>query len=152
MEYAGIKTFEELACWKKCRDLRVFVAKTVIPNLPRDEKYRLGDQLIRSARSATANIAEGFGRFHYLDNAKFCSNSRGSCLEVLDHLIAAQDEGLLPEKLVREGRALVVHAVRILNGYIHYLQKAGAARPPRIPITNNGEPITDNRHPMAPPE
>ncbi len=52
----------------------------------------MGDQLLRAARSTTANIAEGYGRFHYLDNAKFCSNARGSCWEVLDHLIAGVDE------------------------------------------------------------
>ena len=73
-----IKTFEDLECWKACRVLRIFVAKTVAPVLPKDEKFGLTNQILRAARSTTANIAEGYGRFHYLDNAKFCSNSRGS--------------------------------------------------------------------------
>ena len=84
---AQITTFEDFACWKKCRELRLFVAKEAIPALPKEERYRLGEQLLRAARSTTANIAEGYGRFHYLDNAKFCSNSRGSCWEVLDQVI-----------------------------------------------------------------
>ena len=67
----AISTFEDLQCWKDCRVLRLFVAKEVFPALPKDERYRLGDQLLRAARSTTANIAEGYGRFHYLDNAKF---------------------------------------------------------------------------------
>lgn len=92
-----IRSFEDLDCWKACRDLRRFVAAEIIPKLPKDERYRLGDQLMRAARSTTANIAEGYGRFHYLDNAKFCSNARGSCREVLDHLIAAADEGFVRE-------------------------------------------------------
>src|SRR5436190_24320405 len=75
-ETPQITTFEDLACWKKWRELRLFVAKEAIPALPKEERYRLGEQLLRAARSTTANIAEGYGRFHFLDNAKFCSNAR----------------------------------------------------------------------------
>ncbi len=84
------------------------------------------DQLLRAARSTTANIAEGYGRFHYLDNAKFCSNSRGSGWEVLDHLITAHDEQLISAELLAEGRELVEQAMQRLNGYMHYLKKAAA--------------------------
>ena len=127
-ETPQITTFEDLACWKKCRELRLFVAKEAIPALPKEERYRLGEQLLRAARSTTANIAEGYGRFHYLDNAKFCSNSRGSCWEVLDHFTTASDECLLPSSVVAQGKSLVHEAVKLLNGYINYLQRA-ASRP-----------------------
>lgn len=119
-----IHSFEDLDCWKKCRELRLFVAREVVPHLPKDERYRLGDQMLRAARSTTANIAEGYGRFHYLDNAKFCSNARGSCHEVLDHLITAQDEELISDELLQRGRDLVSVAVRIVNGYLNYLKRA----------------------------
>src|SRR5262245_5887522 len=119
-----IKTFEDLDCWKKCRTLRLFIAKQVVPALARDERYRLGDQILRAARSTTANIAEGYGRFHYLDNAKFCSNSRGSCWETLDHLITGNDEAFISAELLDEGRILVNQAVTVLNGYMKYLKRA----------------------------
>ena len=119
-----IRTFEDLDCWKACRKLRLFVAQEVVPALPKEEKYRLGDQLLRSARSTTANIAEGYGRFHYLDNAKFCSNSRGSCWEVLDHMITGNDEELIPSEMLYRGRELVTTAVKLINGYMNYLKKA----------------------------
>ena len=118
-------SFEDLECWKASRRLRLFVVKEIVPLLPKEEKFRLSDQIIRAARSTTANIAEGYGRFHYMDNAKFCSNSRGSCWEVLDHLIAAHDEGLIPEKMLKKGRELVNTAVKLVNGYMNYLKKAG---------------------------
>src|SRR6202011_1473664 len=102
-----VKTFEDLDCWKHCRTLRLFVAKEVVPALPKDEHYRLGDQFLRAARSTTANIAEGYGRFHYLDNARFCSNARGSCWEVLDHLITGYDEGFIQPDLLLAGRGHV---------------------------------------------
>src|SRR5437762_11176502 len=76
VERVPVRTFEDLERWKHCLALRLFVAKSVIPVLPKDERYRLSDQLLRAARSTTAKIAEGYGRFHYLDNAKFCSNAR----------------------------------------------------------------------------
>ena len=132
-----IKTFEDLECWTKCRVLRLFVAKQVVPVLPKDERYRLGDQLLRAARSTTSNIAEGYGRFHYLDNAKFCSNARGSCWEVLDHLITGDDEELIRPELLSEGREFVNQAVKLLNGYMNYLKRAQ-----KSPDFN---PITDNR-------
>jgi len=119
-----IRSFEDLDCWKACRELRLFVAREVIPTLSASEKHRLADQMLRAARSTTANIAEGYGRFHYLDNAKFCSNSRGSCWEVLDHLITGHDENLITPELLDKGRQLVHQAVKIVNGYMHYLKKA----------------------------
>src|SRR5690348_7796149 len=100
---ALIRTFEDLECWKECRKLRLFVAKEVVPILPSLERHRLGDQILRAGRSTTANIAEGYGRFHFLDNAKFCSNARGSCWEVLDHLITASDEALIEPNLLETG-------------------------------------------------
>ncbi|QBG48562.1 four helix bundle protein [Verrucomicrobia bacterium S94] len=119
-----MKDFRELKCWKACRELRRFVHARILPLLSRDEKYRLADQLIRVARSTTANIAEGHGRFHYLDNAKFCGNARGSAYEVLDHLQTALDEALIDEALFREGEKLVWDAVKLTNGYMNYLKKA----------------------------
>ena len=123
----SVQTFEDLECWKQCRLLRLFVAKEVVPQLPKEERHRLGDQVSRAARSTTANIAEGYGRFHYLDNAKFCSNARGSCHEVLDHLITANDEDLISAELLQRGRDLTGTAVRLLNGYMNYLKKAESA-------------------------
>ncbi|MBU0596610.1 four helix bundle protein [Patescibacteria group bacterium] len=44
-------------------------------------KKIMGDQMIESVDSVGANIAEGYGRFHYLDKNKFYYNGRGSLLE-----------------------------------------------------------------------
>jgi four helix bundle protein len=128
-QYTMIKSFEDLNCWKACRQLRIFITKQIIPCLPKYELYRLGDQILRSSRSTTANIAEGYGRFHYMDNAKYCSNSRGSCWETLDHLITANDEGFINEELLNQGRELVYSAVKLINGYMNYLQNAGKTKP-----------------------
>lgn len=124
MQTAVTKTFEELECWKACRELRMWVRDSVVRLLPKEEKFLLADQLIRASRSATANIAEGYGRYHFMDNAKFCRNARGSCFEVLDHLIVAKEENYLTGEDLEEGRELVYTAVRTLNGYIAFLNRS----------------------------
>lgn len=126
MSEGSVRSFEDLNCWKAAREVRVFVAREVVPALPNHERFRLADQMLRAARSITANIAEGYGRFHYLDNSKFISNARGSASEVLDHLITASDEGLIPEDLQKKGRTLINTCQRLLNGYMNYLKRQSA--------------------------
>ena len=116
-----IRSFEDLDCWKVAREVREFV-RQIVGGLPNEEKYRLGDQLTRASRSITANIAEGYGRFHYLDSSKFFSNARGSTYEVLDHLITASDEGLIDSKLLEQARRLLESAIKLNNGYTKYLK------------------------------
>jgi four helix bundle protein len=77
---ATYKSFTDLDCWKRRRELRLKL-KTIVVKLPGDEKYKLADQITRASRSITNNIAEGFGRFHYQENIQFCRTSRGSLLE-----------------------------------------------------------------------
>ncbi len=115
------RTFEDLECWQTCSELRIFAAK-VCKELPKKEEYRLKDQILRSARSTTAYIAEGYGRFHYQENIQYCRHARGSAYEVLDHFITGVDEDLIPETSLYECRILVEKSVQLLNGYIRYLE------------------------------
>ncbi|WP_221269462.1 four helix bundle protein [Mucilaginibacter sp. X5P1] len=43
-------------------------------------KDTIGKQIVRSADSIGANIAEGFGRYHYKENKNFCYFSRESII------------------------------------------------------------------------
>ena len=56
-------TFETLEAWKMARNLRKEIAR-LVKAFPQEEKFRLTDQMIRTSRSITANIAEGHGRYH----------------------------------------------------------------------------------------
>ena len=89
-----MNSFKELEVWKSARELRKSISK-LSKNFPKEERYRLIDQVLRSSRSVAANIAEGFGRYHYQENIQFCRQARGSLSETLEHLICAYDEGLL---------------------------------------------------------
>lgn len=118
-----MNTFKELETWKLCRQLRLDIWSKV-KLFPLDEKYRLADQLIRSSRSATTQIAEGYGRFHYLENVHFCRISRGSLSEIIDHLSVALDSGYISVEEHDKLEAQTMNCIKILNGYIRYLLKA----------------------------
>lgn len=60
-------------------------------------KDTLGKQIVRSADSIGANIAEGFGRFHYKENKNFCYFSRGSIIETKGWLRKAKTRKLISE-------------------------------------------------------
>jgi four helix bundle protein len=118
---APIAGFEKLETWKQARIFRQMTDE-VCRLLPKEERYRLGDQLKRSAGSITANIAEGHGRFHYIDNIKFCRYARGSLNESLDHLITAFDQHYIGEDVLISHRLQYEKVLKLLNGYICYLK------------------------------
>jgi four helix bundle protein len=115
--------FEELNVWKKARELRLEV-RIITRNFPPEEKFRLVDQLIRSSRSVTNNIAEGFGRYYYKENRQFCRKARGSLFETLDHMICSLDDGYITQNVFNDIRKLIEECLRLLNGYINYLSSA----------------------------
>jgi four helix bundle protein len=116
-------SFENLICWQKAYELKNKLRREVISQLPSSEKFELRSQILRAARSSTANIAEGWGRFHFMDSNKFYYNSRGSLAELLDHLIEAKDEEYLTDKCYQELRIQILEAIKVLNGFIFYLKR-----------------------------
>jgi four helix bundle protein len=82
------QNFKELVAWQKCRDIRRLVWE-LCKKFPAVEKYRLTDQMVRASRSATACIAEGYGRYHYQESIQFCRQARGSLYELIDHFDVA---------------------------------------------------------------
>jgi len=119
---ATLKSFEELECYQVCREFRNVVAK-MAKQLPPNEEHRLKSQLLRAARSVTANMAEGFGRHHHQENLQYCRQARGSLTECLDHLNVALDEGFIDQALYVSLRDQHQKAARVLNGYMAYLKK-----------------------------
>lgn len=117
------KGFEGLEVWQKARQLMIFAHKRIVPLLPPEEKWDLAHQIRSSSKSIMANIAEGYGRYYYQDNVRFCYNARGSLDETVNHLITARDMGYIPESLYQEARALAGEVRRMLNGYIAYLKR-----------------------------
>jgi four helix bundle protein len=127
-EDATFRTFEDLEVYKKAREFRKRMY-AVARKLPDFEKYELGRQIRRASVSVTNNIAEGHGRYHYLEEIKFQLQSRGSLAELVDDLNVCKDEGYLPTTEVADLKELAREVQRLINGYIRFLRerKAGAS-------------------------
>ncbi|MCK4321276.1 four helix bundle protein [candidate division WOR-3 bacterium] len=112
---------EDLEVWKEGRRLRRDISK-LAKKFPEREKFKLVDQMLRASRSVTANLAEGYGRFHYQENIQFCRQARGSLYEVFDHLTVALDEEYLEESIFEEYKKRIFNIIKLINGYIKYLK------------------------------
>ena len=71
------------------------LAWKIYQNLPREFRFTIGQQFLDSSDSIGANIAEGFGRFHYKDSLKFYYNSRGSLYETINWIGRLQRRSLI---------------------------------------------------------
>jgi four helix bundle protein len=123
-----LRTFEDLEVYKKARELRKRMY-AVARGLPDFEKYELGRQIRRASVSWTNNIAEGHGRYHYLDEIKFELQARGSLAELADDLNICEDEHYLSPTDVADLKKQVSEVQRLINGYIRFLRsrKSGAS-------------------------
>ena len=119
-----VMNLDKLEVWVRAKDFAIAIYKEVVPCLPVTEKYNLADQLKRAAASIPANIAEGHGRYEFVDNVRLSYIARGSLTEVQSHLSLAKELGYLPEDVFQR---LTLHAESIgkqLNNYIAYLKRS----------------------------
>jgi four helix bundle protein len=117
-----IKDFYQLKAWEKSHQLTILIYK-ITKDFPKEEKYGLTDQLRRAASSSGANIAEGFGRYHFADKAKFYYQARGSLKEVQNFIFLAKDldhlDGEKAEKICQEIKSCEM----LINGLIRSVNK-----------------------------
>jgi four helix bundle protein len=125
------QSFETLKVWQRSHQLMLEVHKRLLPLMPKEEKFGLTDQLRRSSKSIGANIAEGSGRYYFMDNVRFCYIARGSLDETLNHILTANDLGYCNQELYEELRTQIEEIRRLLNGYISWLKtkKIGVNEP-----------------------
>lgn len=115
------RTFEDLEVYRSAREFRKAMY-AVTRQLPAHEKFELASQIRRAAVSLTNNIAEGHGRYHYLDQIKFQLQARGSLTELIDDLNICSDENYLPQERVAALKKQATEVHRLINGYIRYLR------------------------------
>jgi len=114
--------FRDLEVWQLCKVIRTEIWN-LCKTFPKDEKYRLSDQMIRSSRSSTDCIAEGYGRYHYQENIQFCRQSRGSLFELMNQMDTALECEYIDQNYFNDMVEKIKSAIRLLNGYIRYLKK-----------------------------
>ena len=119
-----VMNLDKLEVWVRAKDFALAVYKEVTPRLPADEKWNLTQQLKRAAQSIPANIAEGHGRYHFLDNVRFCYIARGSLTEVQSHMALAYGLGHLPDGIYMQMTSHAESIGKQLNNYIAYLKRS----------------------------
>ena len=109
--------------------------------LPQDT---LGKQLINSADSIGANIAEGTGRGSFADNRRFAKIARGSLFELNHWLRRAYKRELLTKTEVASFKELIEELTPKLSAYIRSIGKKEHSA--SVSVTGTAERIlaTDN--------
>jgi len=124
MDNSGKKDrdFRDLDVWKQCKEIRSEIWN-LCKGFPAEEKYRFCDQMIRSSRSATDCVAEGYGRYHYQENIQFCRQARGSLFELMNQIDTALECEYIDVNYFKRMIDKIKTAIRVLNGYVKYLKK-----------------------------
>jgi four helix bundle protein len=120
----GVNSFEDLDVYRLAEDLadRVW---DIVSHWQRFAQNTVGYQLVKSADSIGANIAEGFGRFHFAENKQFSRISRGSLYETRHWLRRAYKRYLLKDTEISELQKLIEELAPRLNAYIGSIGRAG---------------------------
>ncbi|MGB5050141.1 MAG: four helix bundle protein [Caldilineaceae bacterium] len=92
-------------------------------SLPDYERYNLADQLRRAVVSIGLNIAEGYGRYHFLDRLRFLYIARGSLNETLSAFVIAEQLGYCGSEQLEWVRQLAVGIEKNLNGYCRSIRQ-----------------------------
>jgi len=126
-EGRAARGFQDLQAWQLARALMLECHK-LSDELPPCERYDLASQMRRSSKSVMANIAEGYGRYHYLDSLRFYYAARGSLNETINHIITARDLDYIDDARFQQLYSMARQSERVLNGYIGYVRRQKAGR------------------------
>ena len=143
-----ISTFEDLEVYRVAREFRKAMYQ-VAKKLPEEEKFGLANQIRRAAVSLTNNIAEGHGRYHFLDQVRLPLHSRGSLEELLDDLNVCIDERYLPPEEIDSLKQQGWRVRQLIDGYVRYLRQqndsAGGSGSVREESPEYGKKDNDSR-------
>jgi len=112
-----VKSYEDLEIYKMALALaKDIYLKTV--NFPKSEMFGMTDQIRSASASVGANIAEGFGRYHFKDKLLFMYNARGSLYETRHFIALAKEVGYLEEEYKLEVDKRIDTLAVKLNNFI----------------------------------
>ena len=121
MEGKIYKDFHELSIWRNGYNLLMQVYN-ISNTFPQWEKYALVSQIVRSASSVIANIAESHGRFHFADKVRVLYIARGEILETRSHLAVAFGQKYINKEKFVEINNGYCELTKNLNSYINSLK------------------------------
>jgi len=103
---------------------------TIVSRWNHFERDTIGKQLVRAADSITANISEGFGRFHFKENRYFNFIARGSLFETKTWLDKAVKRNMITAEEFSKLKIEMNELGKLLNGYIKKIGKENSVSEP----------------------
>jgi four helix bundle protein len=138
--------FENLRVYRLSERLSDLVFKSV-RGWDKFAKDTVGRQIVRSADSVGANIAEGVGRGSGVDNRRFVRNARGSLYETKHWLRCAYKRKYLQPQMIKLIAEILDELSPKLNAYLNSISSSPAGSKTTARTTNNQPPTTD-QHPL----
>ena len=119
--------FEKLWVWQKAHELMREI-HSFCRKLPRDERFRLRDQIERSSSSVCDNIAEGYATYYYNDKIKGFNVARKEAGETQNHVRKLSGKNYLDAEQSQKWVERYEEVVRGINGYIRYIREKKGAK------------------------
>ena len=116
----GRPDFEELEVYKLAESLANEIWN-IVNQWEYFAKDTIGKQIVRSADSICANIAEGRGRHNFQDNQRFVKIARGSLYETISFLRLAYIRQLLTRQQSNKLKPIIDELSPKLNAYLKSL-------------------------------
>jgi four helix bundle protein len=120
--------FEKLWVWQRAHKLMQEIHK-FCKTLPRDEKFKLRDQIERCSSSVCDNIAEGYTAYYYKEKVKGFYVARKEAGETQNHIRKLPGKNYLGPNQSQSWVEQYEEIIRGINGYIRYIrEKKGVKR------------------------
>lgn len=117
-------TLDKLEVYQISREISR-ISWSIYVEMDWNQRKAIGNQFITAIDSVGANIAEGYGRYHYLDKIKFYYNSRASFFEGIFHwLELLKERNLIDETKYYSIKNLATSFAPKLNNFINSAYRA----------------------------
>lgn len=104
-------------------DLRMKELDDICKTLPKDERYRLRDQIERASSSVCDNIVEGYGAYYYNDKIKRMMVARKEAVETQNHIRKLEVKKYITiekaDNLIEQYQSVI----KGINGFVGYIRK-----------------------------
>jgi four helix bundle protein len=120
--------FEQLWVWQRSYELMQEIHE-FCKTLPREEKFRMRDQIERSSSSVCDNIAEGYTAYYYNDKIKGFLTARKEAGETQNHIRKLYGKSCISSEVSQHWVEKYEEVIRGINGYVNYIRdKKGTKR------------------------
>ena len=145
----GAYSYRNLILWQKAQELTLEIVK-IVGGLPRDSVTSVAvPQIIRSASSVAANIAEGHGRYSLAAHRNHLSIAKGSACETDGWLDLLRRAGYLDSSAEARLHGTCEELIRMLTAKILDLERR--ERPARKTVRDEAAAYVTEEEPLEGP-